>query len=53
MKKIVFFCALMLVLGLNLTSCTPQPLTQNGNYQATGGEEENDPVDPDYPDGDD
>jgi hypothetical protein len=37
----------MVVLGLNLNSCTPQPLTQNGNHQATGGEEENDPVDPD------
>lgn len=43
----------MVVLGLNLNSCTPQPLTQNGNPQATGGEEENDPVDPDDPDGDD
>jgi hypothetical protein len=46
MKKTVFFCALLLVLGLNLTSCTPQPLLQNGTEQATGGEEEGSTDDP-------
>ena len=39
MKKRVFFCVLILVVGLNLTSCTPQPLLHNPAVQDTGGEE--------------
>lgn len=38
MKKTVFFCAMVLLLGINLGSCTPQPLLEQTDVQTDTGE---------------
>ncbi|MBN4046951.1 hypothetical protein JYU05_00225 [bacterium AH-315-P13] len=46
MKKTLFICAIIL-LNINLFSCTPESLSNDTELQLTVGEEENPDVDPD------
>lgn len=49
-----FLLAAIFALTISVFSCTPEALTELSHpQQDTGGEEHNDPVDPDNPEGDD
>lgn len=48
MKKVLFVCAIVLI-SLNVTSCTRVPISENTEL-STGGEDDSEVVDPDADD---